>query len=41
MSDLFDDPREGANEPEFTVSEISSAVKRTIEGYVRSCAHSR
>lgn len=32
MSDLLDDPREGANEPEFTVSEISSAVKRTIEG---------
>jgi exodeoxyribonuclease VII large subunit len=32
MSDLIDDPREGANEPEFTVSEISSAVKRTIEG---------
>lgn len=32
MSDLLDDPREGANEPEFTVSEISGAVKRTIEG---------
>ena len=32
MSDLIDDPRAGANEPEFTVSEISSAVKRTIEG---------
>ena len=32
MSDLLDDPRAGANEPEFTVSEISSAVKRTIEG---------
>ncbi|MGH1577454.1 exodeoxyribonuclease VII large subunit [Planktotalea sp.] len=32
MSDLIDDPREGANEPEFTVSEISGAVKRTIEG---------
>ncbi|MGB7319680.1 MAG: exodeoxyribonuclease VII large subunit [Planktotalea sp.] len=32
MSDLIDDPREGANEPEFTVSEISNAVKRTIEG---------
>jgi exodeoxyribonuclease VII large subunit len=32
MSDLIDDPREGANEPEFTVSEISTAVKRTIEG---------
>ncbi len=30
--DLLDDPREGANEPEFTVSEISGAVKRTIEG---------
>lgn len=32
MSDLLDDPRDGANEPEFTVSEISTAVKRTIEG---------
>jgi exodeoxyribonuclease VII large subunit len=32
MSDLIDDPRPGANEPEFTVSEISGAVKRTIEG---------
>jgi len=32
MSDMIDDPREGANEPEFTVSEISNAVKRTIEG---------
>lgn len=31
MSDLIDDPREGANEPEFTVSEISGALKRTIE----------
>lgn len=36
MSDLFEDPdpgaRPGSNEPEFTVSEISGAVKRTVEG---------
>lgn len=32
MSDLFEDPREGANEPEFSVSEISGAIKRVIEG---------
>jgi len=32
MSDLIDDPIPGANEPEFTVSEISGAVKRMIEG---------
>ncbi|NNU81017.1 exodeoxyribonuclease VII large subunit [Halovulum dunhuangense] len=32
MSDLFDDAAEGANAPEFTVSELSGAVKRTIEG---------
>ncbi|MDV4166859.1 exodeoxyribonuclease VII large subunit [Rhodovulum sp. FJ3] len=32
MSDLIDDPIPGANAPEFTVSEISGAVKRTIEG---------
>ncbi len=32
MSDLIDDPMEGENAPEFTVSEISGAVKRTIEG---------
>ncbi|MEM9580232.1 MAG: exodeoxyribonuclease VII large subunit, partial [Pseudomonadota bacterium] len=32
MSDLIDDPRDGANEPEFTVSEISGAVKKIIEG---------
>ncbi|WP_368184546.1 exodeoxyribonuclease VII large subunit [Aestuariibius sp. HNIBRBA575] len=38
MSDLFDDPIAGQNTPEFTVSELSGAVKRTIEGefsYVR------
>ena len=29
MSDLIDDPRLGENAPEFTVSEISGAVKRT------------
>ncbi|MFW8594641.1 exodeoxyribonuclease VII large subunit [Cribrihabitans neustonicus] len=32
MSDLFDDPQPGQNAPEFTVSEISGAVKRTLEG---------
>ena len=36
MSDLFDDPDDaqpaGGNAPEFTVSELSGAVKRTIEG---------
>ena len=29
---LFEDPAEGGNAPEFTVSELSGAVKRTIEG---------
>ncbi len=32
MSDLIDDPTPGQNAPEFTVSEISGAVKKTIEG---------
>ncbi|MFD1509073.1 exodeoxyribonuclease VII large subunit [Lacimonas salitolerans] len=32
MSDLIDDPLPGMNEPEYTVSEISGAVKRVIEG---------
>ncbi len=34
MSDLLDDPtpNPGGNAPEFTVSEISGAVKKTIEG---------
>jgi len=32
MSDLIDDPRPGENAPEFSVSEISGAVKKTIEG---------
>ncbi|KPU84898.1 exodeoxyribonuclease VII large subunit [Marinosulfonomonas sp. PRT-SC04] len=32
MSDLIDEPIEGENAPEFTVSEISGAVKKTIEG---------
>ena len=32
MSDLIDDPMEGENAPEFSVSEISGAVKRVIEG---------
>ena len=31
MSDLIDDPREGLNEPEFSVTEISGAIKRVIE----------
>lgn len=31
MSDLIDDPRAGENAPEFTVSEISGAVKRSLE----------
>lgn len=32
MSDLFDDPQPGQNTPEFSVSEISGEVKRTLEG---------
>ncbi len=32
MSDLFDDPQPGQNAPEFTVSELSGEVKRTLEG---------
>ncbi|MHA3914484.1 exodeoxyribonuclease VII large subunit [Halovulum sp. GXIMD14793] len=32
MSDLIDDPAPGQNAPEFTVSELSGAIKRTIEG---------
>ncbi|SLN21407.1 Exodeoxyribonuclease 7 large subunit [Roseovarius albus] len=32
MSDLIDDPHPGQNMPEFTVSEISGEVKRTLEG---------
>ena len=35
MSDMFDDPPEGTapgNAPEYTVSELSGAVKRVIEG---------
>jgi exodeoxyribonuclease VII large subunit len=32
MSDLIDDPEPGQNSPEFSVSEISGAVKRMIEG---------
>ncbi len=31
MSDLLDDPIPGQNMPEFTVSEVSGAVKRTLE----------
>ena len=31
MSDLIDDPRMGENAHEFTVSEISGAVKRSLE----------
>ena len=32
MMELFEEPRAGENAPEFTVSEISGAVKRVIEG---------
>ena len=32
MSDLIDAPSEGLNSPEYTVSEISGALKRVIEG---------
>ena len=31
MSDLFENPMAGVNEPEFSVSEISNAIKRLIE----------
>ena len=31
MSDLIDDPRVGENAHEFTGTEISSAVKRSLE----------
>lgn len=30
--DLIDDPREGQNSPEFSVTELSGAIKRVIEG---------
>ncbi len=32
MSDLFEEPQEGSNAHEYTVAELSGAVKRTIEG---------
>ncbi|MDC0738201.1 exodeoxyribonuclease VII large subunit [Cognatishimia sp. SS12] len=32
MSDLLDDPREGENAPEFSVTELSGAIKKVIEG---------
>ncbi|TDK43105.1 exodeoxyribonuclease VII large subunit [Antarcticimicrobium luteum] len=32
MSDLIDDPTPGQNMPEYTVSEISGEIKRTLEG---------
>ena len=32
MSDLIDDPRMGVNDPEFSVTEISGAIKRVVEG---------
>ncbi|MEB8387270.1 exodeoxyribonuclease VII large subunit [Rhodobacteraceae bacterium KMM 6894] len=32
MSDLIDDPSPGENAPEFTVSSLSGAIKRIIEG---------
>jgi exodeoxyribonuclease VII large subunit len=30
--ELFDDPRPDGNAPEFSVSELSGAVRRTLEG---------
>ncbi|WP_093739645.1 exodeoxyribonuclease VII large subunit [Sulfitobacter delicatus] len=32
MADLFDEPTAGQNSPEFTVTELSGAIKRVIEG---------
>jgi exodeoxyribonuclease VII large subunit len=32
MMDLIDDPTEGQNSPEFSVTELSGAIKRVIEG---------
>ncbi|VAV98146.1 Exodeoxyribonuclease VII large subunit, partial [hydrothermal vent metagenome] len=32
MSDLIDDPDSGENAPEFSISDLSSAIKRMIEG---------
>ena len=32
MSDLIDDPAPGENAPEFSISELSGAIKRMIEG---------
>lgn len=32
MSDLIDNPKQGENAPEFSVSELSGALKRMIEG---------
>lgn len=32
MMDLLDDPAEGMNSPEFSVTELSGAIKRVIEG---------
>lgn len=32
MMDLIDDPAEGQNSPEFSVTELSGAIKRVIEG---------
>src|SRR6056297_276737 len=32
MSDLIDDPDPGENAPEFSVSDLSGAIKRVIEG---------
>ena len=32
MSDLIDDPNTGENAPEFSISDLSSAIKRMIEG---------
>jgi len=30
--DLIDDPQDAGNTPEFTVSDLTGAVKRAIEG---------
>ena len=32
MTDLIDDPRPGENAHDFTVSEISGAIRRVVEG---------
>jgi exodeoxyribonuclease VII large subunit len=34
--DMFEDTRTSSNAPEFTVSELSGAIKKVIEGRCRS-----